>query len=339
MSPINEIFATDSHLPALDRTGKFQVTAAYNRTKAKAEVFATKAQLSKSQVYDSLDQLLQDPNVDAIDALLPVQFNLETIKKAIAAGKPIAIEKPISSNLADGREIVKLANSTNLPILILENWLYHNTITEMKKLLPKIGRPVTFMYRSTGPYTPSKYHTTSWRSKPQHIGGYLSDGGVHQMALLTEVLGEVESVAARTDSIRPQVSGDVDTLNALLNMKSGIFGTFVYGSFFGATKKTSIFTILGTNGTIQLDFYGTRTITFLEGPDGANIKTPEVIMLQQPFADGICDEFENFSDAIAKNDKLVLKCSPEKAFHHLAVIVAAVESGQNRGVLTRVAKP
>ena len=222
-----------------------KVAAAYNRSRAKAENFAQVAKLDQSKVHDSLNELLKDPSVDAIDALLPVQFNLETIKKSFAAGKPVAIEKPISSNLEDAKKIVQLSRTSDLPLLILENVAYTKVVSQIKALLPKIGKPVTFLFQSTGPYTPSKYHATGWRQKPEHVGGYLSDGGVHQIALITGILGPVESVSGRTTQLR-EVSGDVDTLNSLFNMKDGTFGTFTYGSYFGATKKESKFTILGT---------------------------------------------------------------------------------------------
>lgn len=317
------------------------MTAAYNRTKAKAEVFAEKAGVPKGQVYDSLDALLKDPTVDAVDVLVPVQFNLQTVQQAIQAGKPIAVEKPISSNIKDAREIVSLTQKTALPVLVLENWVYHHSVAELKKQLPRIGRPVTFLFRSSGPYSPNKYHSTGWRQKPEHIGGYLSDGGVHQIALLTEVLGEVESVSGRTDSLRPEVSGDVDTLNALFNLKSGVFGTFIYGSYFGATKKTNTFIIFGTNGTIELDISpgGPKKVTINVGEDAKSASGPEVITIEDDVLDGVAAEFDNFAQAVAKRDKKLLQATPEKAFHHFAVIVAAVESAQNGSALTKVARP
>ncbi|CAN6664166.1 hypothetical protein TRVA0_035S01464 [Trichomonascus vanleenenianus] len=334
------IFARDAHLPSINSIEGITIDAAYNRTKSKAEDFAEHANIDKSRVFEKLEDLLADPSVDAVDALVPVSNNLSIIKQAIAANKPIAIEKPISSNLADAKEIVKVTKETDLPVLILENFVYHEGVAKLKELLPKIGKVVTFLYQSTGPYAVSKYHSTAWRLKPEHVGGYLSDGGVHQMAVLTEVLGEVESVSGRTTQLR-DVSGDVDTLNALFNMKSGTFGTFTYASYFGATTKTTKFTIFGTQGSLIYDNSpGHEPFVVLhEGADAASAKDPETIKLVGEKFNGVDAEFANFAEAVKKGDKSLLKVTPEKAFHHFAVIVAAVESGAKGGELTKVEQP
>lgn len=324
-------------MPALKKVESLQVSGAFNRTKEKAEKFAETAGFDKSKVFDSLDELVNDPSIDAVDALVPVGNNLPTIKKAIDAGKSIAIEKPISANLEDAKEIVKLDRSTDLPIIILENFVYHNGVKKLKELLPKIGKVVTFLYQSTGPYTPSKYHATAWRRNPEHIGGYLSDGGVHQLAVLTEVLGEVESVSARTTQLR-EVAGDVDTLNALFNMKSGAFGTFTYASYLGATKKTNKFTIFGTTGSLIYENNpgSGPTIIFQEGADGKSATEPETIQVTPEQHNGIEKEFQNFADAVKAKDKSLIECPPSKAFHHFAIIVACVVSGQNAAQVTKV---
>ena len=94
---------------------------------------------------------------------------------------------------------------------------------------------------------------TGWRLKPEHIGGFLSDGGVHQLALLTEVLGDVESVSGLTQQLKEQ-SGTDDVLFSTLKTAKGAIGTFTYGSAFGATDKSTFFKIFGTNGSATYDW-------------------------------------------------------------------------------------
>lgn len=312
----------------------------YNRTRPKAEKFAVEAGLSEKDVYESVDALIADPKIDAIDALLPVQYNYETIKKAVDAGKPISIEKPIAATIDDAKKIVKLANSTDVPVLILENFVYHKSVAKLKELLPKIGKVVTFTYASSGPYQKSVYHETAWRQNPEHIGGYLSDGGVHQMAVLTEVLGEVESVSARAVQLR-DFTGDVDTLNALFNMKSGVFGTFLYGSYFGSTEKKTEFTIFGDNGSLKFELSkgNEPTITLNEGPDAVSAKEPQTFEVGGDLVNGVQAEFANFAEAIVAKDKKLLAVKPETAFHHFAVIVAAVLSARDNGAQLKVEQP
>lgn len=326
------IFATDKHLPTIQSIDSLQPYAAYNRTKSKAVAFAEKANIDESNVYDSVDEIFQNPSIDFVDALLPVQTNVDIIKTAIKYNKPIAVEKPIAANLDQAREIVKISNESDLPIGVLEQWAFFQGIVEMKKVLPKIGDIVSFTYSATGAWNPgNKYLNTSWRQKPEHIGGYLSDGGVHQLALLTEILGPVASVSALTKQVR-ELSGTDDIMFSTFKLKSGAIGTFTYGSAFGATDKSTSLTIFGTNGSIVYDFSPTLkkpTITYQTGENSQEASGKTVIEVDE--VDSVKSEFENFAAAVEAKDKKLIKVPPSRAFHHLAIVAAALESSKNGG--------
>ena len=53
------IFATDNHLPTIQKIPGLKPYAAYNRTKSKAETFAQKANIALDKVYDSLKKFLK----------------------------------------------------------------------------------------------------------------------------------------------------------------------------------------------------------------------------------------------------------------------------------------
>ncbi|CAH2354544.1 uncharacterized protein CLIB1423_17S01552 [[Candida] railenensis] len=339
MSPLNVgivgtgIFATDTHLPTFSKIPDIKPVACYNRTKAKAETFATKASIPQEQVYDSLESIFEAKDVDFIDALLPVQFNLDAVKLAVKNKKPIALEKPIAANMEQARSIVNLSRETDLPIAILENWSYRKSIDILKKeIIPKIGEVVSFTYKSTGPWNDNnKYLATSWRQKPEHIGGFLSDGGVHQLALLTDVLGPVESVSGLTKQLRKE-SGTDDVLFSTFKLASGVIGTFTYGSSFGATEKSTSFIIYGLEGSLTYDFsphLAKPTITYQTGAGSASASEPIVVEVDE--ANTFVAEFENFVSAVKSGNKGDVHVKPENAFHHLAIVAAALESSAKGG--------
>ncbi|EGW30526.1 uncharacterized protein SPAPADRAFT_63360 [Spathaspora passalidarum NRRL Y-27907] len=335
------IFATDTHLPTIQKIPELNPAAAYNRTKSKAEQFATKAGIPQDKVYDTLEEAFQDKTIDFVDALLPVQFNLDAVKLAIEHNKPLAFEKPIAANLTQAKEIVQLSEKTEVPIMILENWTYLSAIDILKnQVLPKIGEVVAFTYNATGPFhDTSKYLATGWRQKPEHIGGFLSDGGVHQLALLTEVLGEVESVSGLTKQLREQ-SGADDILFSTFKLKSGVIGTFTYGSAFGATDKSTSFTIFGTEGSAVYDWspsLSKPTVTYQTGSTSSTASAKSSIEIDE--INTIEAEFKNFRDVVKANDKKLVKVTPRKAFHHLAIVAAALESSKKNGTSVNVEIP
>lgn len=330
------IFATDTHLPNLQKLPEqFKVVAASNRTKSKAEAFAQKASISNEKVFESIDDLINDKDVDVIDALLPVETNVTIIEKAIAAGKPVAIEKPIANNIENAKKIVELTKNSSVPVLILENWLYHTSLNVVKPKLKEIGKIVGFNYIATGPFNATnKYLATGWRAKPKHVGGYLSDGGVHQLAYLVDLLGEVETISAQTNQVR-EVSGTDDILFSTLKLKNGAIGTFNYGSAFGPADKTRQFTIYGDKGSVDFNFSPALPKPVvkvqIEGKDAEVIEIDD-----SDDSNGIVTEFKNFYEAVKANDKSLLISKPDVTFHHLAIIDAALKSSANGGSAVKV---
>lgn len=341
MSPLNigvvgtGIFARDGHLPVFqDHPDQFKVVAAFNKTKAKAESFAEAAAIPSNKVFDSMDALIQDPEVDYVDALLPAQFNLEIVKKCIAAGKPVQIEKPIAANMEQARALVNATEATDIPVAISENWSFLDAITVAKKHLPRIGEVVGFQHNSTGPFvTHNKYMATSWRQHPEHIGGFLSDGGVHQLALLTALVGEIESISALTSQVREASGADDIVFSTLKIRDSKCIGSFSYGSAFGATDKWIYLKIYGVNGSIMIELNNKAApvVRVRVGADAEHAGEEEVYNVAEEKSFGIYHEFDNFHAAVSKKDKSLIISTPRAAFHHLACVAAFIKSSENNG--------
>lgn len=331
------IFATNAHLPAIQKNENLVPVSCYNRTKPKAEAFS-QLNTPKLKVYDQLEEVFADDSIDIIDALLPVQYNLDVVKRAIEAKKNIVIEKPIAANIEQAKQIVQLAKAhPELVIAVNEHWTFLTAVQEMKAQLANIGNVVGFNYHSTGPFNfNNKYMETAWRQHPEHIGGFLSDGGVHQLALLTAVLGEVSEVNSRTVQVR-EASGDVDTVWALFKMKTGAIGTFNYGSAFGSKEKKGYFEILGDNGSIYYDFSkvgGDRLVVKTGGltADGETTSKETHIGNECWTVDR---EFSVLGSVLTGESPVESLCLPETAFHHLAIVAAILESSQSGGATSK----
>ncbi|AMD21078.1 HEL203Cp [Eremothecium sinecaudum] len=336
------IFARDKHLPVLkELSDKFKATAAYNRTKSKAIDFANEAGIAEEKVYSRYEDLINDEDIDCIDMLVPAQYNAELVKMAVDVGKPMIFEKPIAAQLDQAREIVKITDNTSVPIAVAENWLFLKTADAVRSKLERIGEVAGFTYNSTGPFvTSSKYLSTGWRRNPEHIGGYLSDGGVHQLALLTGVLGEVDSVSALTRQLR-QESGDDDIVFSTIKLKSGAIGTYTYGSAFGSTNKWVFMKIYGTNGSITVDLSkrGNVSLKLTVGDCAEAAAEEEEFTIEEDSSYGVKEEFENFYEAVTKKDKSIIKGTPRTTFHHLAVVSALLNSASQNGSSVEVEMP
>lgn len=331
------IFAKETHLPALEAlSSEFKVYGCYNRSVEKAEEFS---KIADCKVYTDVEELFKDPKIDVVDVLVPNQFNVVYVELAVKYKKNIIMEKPISATLEQCKEINKLAKANpDIFIGVNENWLYLKSAELLIQNLSQIGNIESFTYNSTGPFVSHNKYGTAWRAHPQHIGGYLSDGGVHQLALLTEVLGPIKKISSLTKQIRKE-SGTDDTCFSTLQMQKGndVIGTYTYSSAFGQTDKWTVFKIYGDNGSLLLNLSNKKK-PFIEINVGPNAETAvvknKIIEFSETPLFGVESEFKAMHAAIV--DKKAYKGSVQACGHHLFIVGAILESSAKGGAMVDV---
>jgi predicted dehydrogenase len=220
------------HWPALTALpGVFQVVALANRSSAKAEALADAVAAesgSRPAIYSSYQAMLDRERLDAVSVALPPMLNPEVAEAALDRGCHVLVEKPIAANLADADRMLPWPKHYDRVLMIAENYRYLPSHRRAALLISEgvIGLPLTARwsyYQHLGPENP--YYKTAWRQRPVHLGGYLSDAGVHHAAVLRMMLGEVETVSGQVALMRPDLP-PADTLSASLRFRNGAMGTY-----------------------------------------------------------------------------------------------------------------
>jgi predicted dehydrogenase len=101
-------------LPAMQQGKYTEVVAIASRDLAKARQAA--AELNIPTAYGSYEELLADPNIDAIYNPLPNQFHVPWTIKAAEAGKHVLCEKPISLTVGEAKTLIDVRNRTGVKI-------------------------------------------------------------------------------------------------------------------------------------------------------------------------------------------------------------------------------
>ncbi|KAI7862628.1 hypothetical protein BDF14DRAFT_1735765 [Spinellus fusiger] len=319
------------HLEAYRKIGgdKFQIVACCNRSKDKAIKFAAEVGIPESSVYTDPQELINDPNVELVDVLLPVQYNWDIVQLAISAKKHVLIEKPIAQNIEIARKIVLAARNASTVVAVAENWSYHPVVQAAAKYVQQggIGEIVNFSYDSVRSYNPkSAYVATLWRQKPEHPGGYLSDGGVHDMAHLLPILGPFQSLSAFSTQ-RYEVHGAQDSLSASVKLTDGAIGIMNL-TFCASNVSRQTLAVHGTAGTLRM--IDREHIEVLDA-SGKTMDSSVITKDVDPTAfSDVEGEFVNLYQVVRHNATLGLPL--EEAFHHLAVIAAGIESSNTESV-------
>jgi predicted dehydrogenase len=289
------IAARTLHWPALRRLSEYyQITAVCNHTEAKAKEFA---QLVGGVPYfHDYRELLGRADVDAVVILLPVHLNHQVVKAAMAAAKHIMVEKPLAVNLTEAGELAKLARNYSKVTMVAENFHYRQQFNQARLALKRneIGAPYAAFwdcFKNVDPKV-SLYARTDWRIHHQYPGGFVTDGGVHYLAALRDLFGEIRPLSAFKKTINAQI-GAMDSLSLQFAAGAKVHGVFnLFFSSNGFLEDRLL--ILGDNGSIVIE--NNRVI----------IKRSNEILATKEFQDdlGYVEEYQDFWQAVTSGSKV-----------------------------------
>ena len=105
------------------------------RNKEKAEEIGKAFGIEK--VYTDYDELLKDPNIDAVHINTPIQNHAEQSIKALKAGKHVACTVPMATTVEECRQIVELCEETGLTYMMMETVIYSREFLFVKEMYEK----------------------------------------------------------------------------------------------------------------------------------------------------------------------------------------------------------
>ncbi len=158
--------------------------------------------------------LVRDPQVDLVAIATPNLMHAPMALAAIEAGKPVYCEKPLATTLADAIAMTRAAEAAGIVTMVGFNYLKNPMMTTAREIVRsgEIGEVTGFRAVFAEDFMADPMAPFSWRCEERQAGGALADIGSHAIALSRFLLGEVESVCGRLDTIhatRPLPSGEL----------------------------------------------------------------------------------------------------------------------------------
>jgi len=112
----NRGWASFAHIPAIRQFTDFEITALSNPSGEKA--LAAAALFNIANAFDSVDELVQSPEVDLVVIAVKVPFHKQLTEKAIKAGKHVYCEWPLGNGLGEAMEMQRLADEQQIQAFV-----------------------------------------------------------------------------------------------------------------------------------------------------------------------------------------------------------------------------
>lgn len=227
----------------------------------KAEAAATL--IGAERAFPDADTLIADPDVDVVHVCTPNHLHEDLSLRALAGGKHVVCEKPLTTDTASAERMAAAATSTDRIAAVPFVYRFHPMVREARDLVRRggLGRLVL----AHGGYLQDwllRPTASNWRVDPR-IGGPLrafGDIGSHFCDLLEFVSGHrVRSVSAQTRRVNdrrggtdaPVTTEDLVTLQFATDL--GMVGTAVISQVSAGRKNRLLLEISGTEATVAFD--------------------------------------------------------------------------------------
>lgn len=238
---------------------------------------AARSRLGFEKGYGDWRALIDDPKVDVVDITSPNALHHEMALAAIAAGKHVYCEKPLSMNDEQAREMHEAAERAGVKTMVAFNNIKTPAALLAKQLIDagEIGRPIRFRGTFDQGFFNDPNLPWSWRCSREGAGtGALGDLGAHIISVAQFLMGdfaEVNCQAQTQITERPVPASDAgyashvdanaemrrvendDQTQALVKFTSGAAGV-IESSRLAAGRVFGVYwEISGTEGTLYMD--------------------------------------------------------------------------------------
>jgi D-xylose 1-dehydrogenase (NADP+, D-xylono-1,5-lactone-forming) len=241
----------DAILTGARASAAAEVVAVASRDRGRAEAYAAEKGIPRA--HGSYEDLLADEEVEAVYVPLPNSMHLPWSERALAAGKHVLCEKPLSPRAADVEAAFDAAERAGRILMEAFMWRYHPATERVVELIRDGAIGELRVVRAAFGFTlDPAADNVRWSSELE--GGALMDVGCYCVSALRLLAGEPERVSAELVAGGDGVDG---RLAGVLRFGGDVLGTF--DCAFDVPYRAGVEAVGSTGTIVSLDPWHGRT--------------------------------------------------------------------------------
>ncbi|RPF41965.1 putative dehydrogenase [Hydrogenoanaerobacterium saccharovorans] len=320
------------HIPEYTDNKNATIAAYYDLNTQRAQELANQY---GGKVYPSYEEILADPEIDAVSVCTANSSHAQITIEALKAGKHVLCEKPMATTLEDCEEMVLAAKQSGKFLMIGQNQRLTKAHARAKQLLNEgiIGDVITFRttFGHGGPETWSidSGKNTWFFDKNKAAMGAMADLGIHKTDLIQFLLGQTvtETTAIITTLDKKDANGNLigvdDNAVCIYKMSGGALGTMTASwTYYGEEDNSTI--LYGTKGMMCIydDPVYSITVTTASG-ENIYYQIDKIQTNDNQTKSGVIDEFV---DCLVNNKAPAI--SGESVLTAMRAVFASIQSSQ-----------
>lgn len=283
--------------------------------------------------YTDIHRLMQERRPDLVAILTPSGTHAQNVLEVAPYGADIIVEKPMALRLSDADKMLMSCSQHNCRLFVVKQNRFNKPVLKLKEALDRgrFGKLVLGTVRVRWCRPQSYYDMDDWRGTWRYDGGVLTNQASHHIDLLEWIMGDVESVFAKSTAALVDIETE-DTAVATLKFSNGALGIIEATTATRPKDLEGSITIMGESGVVEIAGFAVNEMKTWQFQD--EVQDSEAIeqCSENPpnvYGFGHKAYYDNVVDCIL-NDKAALVDGLEgrRSLELISALYESIESGK-----------
>jgi predicted dehydrogenase len=307
-----------------------KLVAVCDKDLSKTEVIAKKYCIS---AYSDMHEMMKSESIDVVVVLTESGLHARHTIELAPYGAHIMVEKPMALTLDDADAMIEACDNNGVKLFVVKQNRFNLPVVQLRKALEegRFGKLIMGTVRVRWCRPQAYYDQDSWRGTWAYDGGVLTNQASHHVDLLEWMLGDVESVFAKSKTALVNIEAE-DTAVVILKFRNGALGVIEATTAIRPKDLEGSLSILGEKGSVEIGGFAVnemKTWNFSDTLDGDSeviekysVNPPNVYGFgHQAYYEHVIDCLEN------KTAQLVDGFQGRKSLELINAIYESIETG------------
>ena len=246
-----------------------QLVAVCDKVIEKAQIISDKYKIPS---YECLHEMMKNEKIDVVVVLTESGMHAKNTIDLAPYGAHIVVEKPMALTLDDADNMIEACDKHGVKLFVVKQNRFNIPVGELRKALDagRFGKLIMGTVRVRWCRPQSYYDQDPWRGTWAFDGGVLTNQASHHVDLLEWIMGDVESVFAKSKHALANIEAE-DTAVVILKFKNGALGVIEATTAIRPKDLEGSISILGEKGSVEVGGFAVnemKTWNFSELVDG-----------------------------------------------------------------------
>lgn len=310
-----------------------KLSAVCDLLKNKAKFYGEKYNVPYfTDMHEMMKEMSND--IDVVNILTDSGSHAQNVIDLATYKKHFIVEKPMALTLSDADKMISICKKENIRLFVVKQNRFNYPVVKLREALEanRFGKLVMGTVRVRWCRTQEYYDQATWRGTWTYDGGVFSNQASHHIDLLHWMMGEVESVFAKSHRALVNIEAE-DTGVVILKFKNGALGIIEATTATRPKDLEGSISILGEKGTVEIGGFAVNEMkiwNFIdETPSDKDVLNKYKVNPPDVYGFGHTEYLNNIVEAInSKSPALIEGHEGRESLELICAIYESIETGR-----------